>query len=262
MLFWAKHRREYYGRVEEVGRPYNIGHTGHVGKYHVGGLVNYLEAKEDNPGYVLTYFPIRGRAETIRLVLHDTKTPFVEKNPTDWKATKEELSRAGKLTFGQVPLLQAARGDFSLVQSNAILRHLGRKLDRYGQSDEERSQIDVVVDGVEDLRIPYGKLIYDNKLSEDAQGPYLEKLRNYLESFEKLLHRNKEGRAYFVGENFSIGDAAVFDILDLQLRIWNDILDKYPLLKDFYQRVASRPNIAAYLKSDKRPARANNNGLG
>lgn len=49
-------------------------------------------------------------------------------------------------------------------QSNSILRHVGRKHGLYGASRAEAAAIDMLLDGVEDLRVKYLQLIYKEEL--------------------------------------------------------------------------------------------------
>ena len=67
---------------------------------------------------------------------------------------------------------------FQVVQSNAILRHLGRKYNLYGSNLQEAARLDFVNDGVEDVR-----------------GAYL-KLPGTLANLEKLLSAS----AYVIGD--------------------------------------------------------------
>lgn len=60
--------------------------------------------------------------------------------------------------FGQAPAFQD--GDLIVAQSDAILRHVGRKFDLYGSSLAEAALIDMVLLGVEDVRKAYITLIY------------------------------------------------------------------------------------------------------
>ena len=65
--------------------------------------------------------------------------------------------------FGQLPCLRD--GDFQLVQSSTIMRHLARKHNLYGDNDVERARIDMIHDGGEDLRTKYVIMIYTNYVS-------------------------------------------------------------------------------------------------
>ena len=62
-----------------------------------------------------------GRGEAIRLLLNDNDQDYEEVNcRQDWPQAKS------KYAFGQTPAL--IDGDFQLVQFNAILRYLARKI--------------------------------------------------------------------------------------------------------------------------------------
>ena len=80
--------------------------------------------------FTLNYFRIRGRAEAARLILEYAGRSFIiwiwskqgakyEDKMPNWPAYKSEL------LFQQLPEL--IDGDFHVVQSKAIVRHLGRE---------------------------------------------------------------------------------------------------------------------------------------
>ncbi|XP_077310924.1 uncharacterized protein LOC143930466 isoform X1 [Lithobates pipiens] len=110
------------------------------------------------PEYRITYFPIRARAEPIRLLLADQGASWTEDEVqlNDWWAGKCELKKTA--VFGQLPQFQD--GDFVLYQSNTILRYLGSKFGIAGSNNQENAFIDMVNDGVEDLRQKYSRLIF------------------------------------------------------------------------------------------------------
>ncbi|XP_013918809.1 PREDICTED: glutathione S-transferase P-like [Thamnophis sirtalis] len=147
------------------------------------------------PGeYTLTYFPVRGRGEAIRLLLADQGQEWTEDvvNGEIWK--KGDLKKL--CAFGQVPRFQD--GNFILHQSNAILRHLARNHGLYGEDAKEAALLDMVNDGVEDLRNKYARLIYQNY--ESGKAAYIEALPAELAPFEKLLAENDGGKGFIVGK--------------------------------------------------------------
>jgi len=207
--------------------------------------------------FTLTYFPIRGRAEITRLALEDRKIPYKNVVPEDWKSMKSTTA------FGQLPHFQD--GDFPMVQSNSILRHVGRRVGDglYGKDIFDQSRIDMLIDGCEDVRMKYVPLIYQDQCSEAGVTKYLgETLPPWLEKFEAQLKTNNGGKSYLVGDNFTIADAAMFEILDIHVNLSKTCLDKFPLLSAYHARVAARPGIADYIKSGRRPAKINGNGKG
>ena len=92
----------------------------------------------------LVYFETRGLAEASRLALVDAGEPHtnVYKARADgsWPTYKESATAAGILSFGQMPVLLVDGGP-SVVQSKAILRHIGRAYDLYGSTEVERCNV-------------------------------------------------------------------------------------------------------------------------
>lgn len=159
--------------------------------------------------------------------------------------------------FGQLPRFQD--GDLVLYQSNAILRHLARNHGLYGENAWEATQIDMVNDGVEDLRLKYVRLIYQNY--DAGKAEYIEALPGQLRPFENLLSQNDGGKGFIVGKKISFADYNLLDILHLHLVLAPDCLASYPLLAGYVQRLNNRPHLKAYLESDARKQRPiNGNG--
>uniref|UniRef100_G1KCD8 Glutathione S-transferase n=1 Tax=Anolis carolinensis TaxID=28377 RepID=G1KCD8_ANOCA len=208
------------------------------------------------PGkYTLTYFPVRGRGEATRMLLADQKQEWTEDVVTGEIWQKGDLKKS--CVFGQVPRFQD--GDFVLVQSNAILRHLARNHGLYGQDAREATLLDMVNDGVEDLRVKYARLIYQNY--DAGKAEYIEALPAQLRPFENLLAQNDGGKGFIVGKKISFVDYNLLDILQLHLVLAPNCLDSFPLLAAYVQRLNARPHLKTYLESEGRKQRPiNNNG--
>ncbi|CAJ0968796.1 unnamed protein product [Ranitomeya imitator] len=114
------------------------------------------------PGYTLTYFPIRGRAEVIRLLLADQGASWTddEVQMQDWAAGIRDLKK--NAVFGQIPRFQD--GDFVLYQTCTILRYLARKYGISGSNEKEIAIIEMINDGVEDLRTKYYIFLFLEKV--------------------------------------------------------------------------------------------------
>jgi hypothetical protein len=104
---------------------------------------------------VLTYFPIRGRAEPIRLLLEDAQIKYEDNRNFNWQ---QEKPNRDKYPFGQLPAISF--GSLHIVQQDAILRHLAREHNYYGTLPEEMADADMIAGAVEDLKGPYGRAIY------------------------------------------------------------------------------------------------------
>lgn len=205
-------------------------------------LESKTKSEMSSPAYEYHYFGHRGiRGRHIRTIFRDQKIPFIEyvhdhDNWEDFKAT---------VPFGSLPLLKD--GDFTLYQSNAILRHLGRKHDLYGDNMKEAARIDMINDGVEDLRIKFVMQFFVNKtMDKSVEAEYVKNIPKSLEPFEKLLAGNDGGDGYMVGKKISFLDYNLFDILETHLQILDkDCLSGFPLLRAYHERMASRPVIKA-----------------
>ncbi|XP_067314188.1 glutathione S-transferase P [Pseudorasbora parva] len=194
------------------------------------------------PPYTLTYFAVKGRCGALKIMLADNGQQLKENLVTfdDWM--KGEIKAS--CVFGQLPKFQD--GDLVLYQSNAMLRHLGRKHAAYGKSDCEASLIDMMNDGVEDLRLKYIKLIYQEY--ETGKEAFIKDLPNHLKPFESVLAKNKSG--FLVGDQISFADYNLFDLL-LNLKVLSPTcLDSLPALKSFVDKLAARPKVKALLECD------------
>ncbi|XP_040291237.1 glutathione S-transferase P 1-like [Bufo bufo] len=199
-------------------------------------------------GYVITYFPIRGRAEAIRLLLGDQGASWTEDEVplADWFSGKIDLKK--QAVFCQLP--QFKDGDFVLYQSNSILRYLGRKYGISGSSNEESALIDMVNDGVEDLRLKFSRMFFFE--FETGKEKYENELPNQLAAFERILSLNSNGTKYLVGDKISYADYNFLDLLQLHLEVFPACFSSYPLINAYIDRITSRPKLSEYLKSDAR----------
>lgn len=214
----------------------------------------------------LIYFPIRGRGEMIRLALVYAGVDY-EDESVDYQVMKADPV---KFPFGQVPALLDDEGLF-LVQSNAILRHLGRKYDMYGSSLTESAYIDIFLDGVEDIRQRYANLIYQDKVSDEAKATY------YKMHVDPTTTCERNGGAHFayieriaarcanqglLNGTLSIAHIACYDIYGIHMRIFPEMLKMYPALEEMYSSVEKHPTISHYTGSARLHTKVNGNGLG
>ncbi|KAI8462660.1 MAG: glutathione S-transferase [Monoraphidium minutum] len=218
---------------------------------------------------VIHYFPIRGRVEVMKLLCALGGEPS-KLELLDYNTQKTDLDA---YPFGQSPRM--VDGDIDMVQSNACIRHLARKFKLYGTSEAEMCQVDVIIDGVEDLRMKYVPLIYGDELAAEAKAKYWAThgdkagatgQRNGGAHFEYLARLlRKAGGEYFVGGKVTAADVAVFDIVDLHLRpalFPDEMKAEYPELAAHHARVAGLKGIKEYLASPDRVEQPNNNKLG
>lgn len=195
------------------------------------------------PPYTIVYFPVRGRCEATRMLLADQGQSWKEEVVTIDVWLQGSLKSS--CLYGQLPKFED--GDLTLYQSNAILRHLGRSLGLYGKDQKEAALVDMVNDGVEDLRCKYGTLIYTNY--ENGKDDYVKALPGHLKPFETLLSQNQGGKAFIVGNQISFADYNLLDLLLVHQVLAPGCLDNFPLLSAYVARLSARPKIKAFLSS-------------
>jgi glutathione S-transferase len=206
-----------------------------------------------SPRFELLYFPIHGRAEQIRLLLHYTGTAFADTGVTDWPALK------GKTPLGQLPILIDRSGGAELVipQSAAIMRHLARTLGAYGENEHEHVLTDVLAETAQDVRakfVPVAFAARYNPPADSVEKYWSEVLPHNLQLLEKLLSRSTKPEAgFFVGAKPTYADLMVFDLLDGHLSMKPASLDAHPALKAFHARIAALPTLSGYLAT-RRPS--------
>ncbi|XP_005351698.1 glutathione S-transferase P [Microtus ochrogaster] len=195
------------------------------------------------PPYTIVYFPARGRCEAMRMLLADQDQSWKEEVVSIDTWMKGLLKST--CLYGQLPKFQD--GDLTLYQSNAILRHLGRSLGLYGKDQKEAALVDMVNDGVEDLRLKYITLIYTKY--EEGKDDYVKALPGHLKPFETLLSQNQGGKAFIVGDQISFADYNLLDLLLIHQVLAPGCLDSFPLLSAYVARLSARPKIKAFLSS-------------
>ncbi|XP_039614181.1 glutathione S-transferase P-like isoform X2 [Polypterus senegalus] len=193
--------------------------------------------------YTITYFQVKGRCGAIRLLLADQGQDWKEDIVAFDVWMKGDLK--GTCTFGQLPKFQD--GNFTLFQSNAILRYLARKHGLYGKNDEEHALIDMMNDAVEDLRLKYIKLIYQNY--DAGKDQYITDLPGDLCKFENILTKNKGG--FLVGDKISFADYNLLDLMMNHQVLSPTCLDKFTHLKSYVDRLSSHPKLKAYTDTDE-----------
>nr|KAF6324580.1 glutathione S-transferase pi 1 [Myotis myotis] len=129
----------------------------------------------------------------------------------------------------------------------------------YGKDQREAALVDVVNDGVEDLRCKYATLIYTNY--EAGKEDYVKELPGRLKPFETLLSQNQGGQAFIVGNQISYADYNLLDLLLIHQVLAPSCLDSLPLLSAYVSRLSARPKLKAFLASPEHVNRPiNGNG--
>lgn len=218
--------------------------------------------------YELYYWPmIQGRGEYVRLALEDAGADYrdVAREDGGMAAMTRMMDDEKAGPPFAPPFLKA--GKLVIGQTANILHYLGA---RYGLAPKtEAGQLwlhqlqltitDLVVE-VHDTHHPLGPSLY----YEDQKAPakkrtaefWDERVPKYLGYFERILASNNG--VYLTGRRATYVDLSLFQIVDgLRYAFPNRMKAferKIPGLVALHGRVAERPNIAAYLASERRIA--------
>ena len=216
--------------------------------------------------YELYYWPmIQGRGEYVRLALEDASADYVDVarkgNGMAAMMRMTEQSR-GTPPFAP-PFLKA--GKIVIGQVANILLYLGARHGLAPKTEAGKLWIhqlqltiaDFVVE-VHDTHHPLGSTLY----YEDQRAPakkrteefWNERVPKYLGYFERLLKAN--GGGYVSGRRITYVDLSLFQIVEgLRYAFPKRMVGfekEIPRLIGLRDRVAARPNIKAYLESDRR----------
>jgi glutathione S-transferase len=218
--------------------------------------------------YELYYWPsIQGRGEYVRLALEDAGADYADiaRSKRGMAAMMKMMqARTGTPPFAP-PFLKA--GQLVIGQTANILLYLGYRHALAPKAEAGRLWVhqlqltiaDFVLE-IHDTHHPLGPSLY----YEDQRGPakkrteefWRERVPKYLGYFERLQKRN--GGLYLTGRKATYADLSLFQIVEGLRYAFPKRMKAFerriPGLVELHDRVAARPNIKAYLSSDRRIA--------
>lgn len=193
----------------------------------------------------LTYFKGRGRAETTRWMLAVNRIAFINvaiETPQQMSA----LRASGRLPFDQLPLLEI--DGLRISQTTALIRHLARSGDLYGETHHDALWCDMIAGVAADLAEPAIVAAF-----EPSRAIAIDKLRQRLAKFgPRLEQRLAENRGFCAGTRLTFADVLLGEALSAHVEIDGAILAGYPALERLQRQIVQLRGIAAYLTSPQR----------
>jgi glutathione S-transferase len=222
--------------------------------------------------YELFYWPsIQGRGEFVRLALEAADADYLdvarERGHGVGIDAMTDLMEGAGLTRPPFapPFLRA--GKQVIAQTANILQFLGPRLGLVPQAKETRlwahqlqlTVEDLVVD-VHDTHHPVAMSLYyeDQKPEAKRRASFFtaERAPELLGYFETVLQRTPAGHGYMLGRNLSYVDLSMFQIVEGLRYAFPNMMARLepeiPRLLALHERVAQWPQVAAYLRSDRR----------
>jgi glutathione S-transferase len=217
--------------------------------------------------YELYYWPtIQGRGEYVRLALEDSAAEYVDATRRGERGMAAMMTmmagRRGTPPFAP-PFLKA--GQLVIGQTANILLYLGARHGLAPKAEAGRLWVhqlqltiaDFVLE-VHDTHHPLGPSLY----YEDQRAPakkrtaefWKARVPKYLGYFERL--KDDSGGAYLTGRRICYADLSLFQIVEGLRYAFPRRMKAFerwiPGLVELHDRVAARPNIKAYLGSERR----------
>ena len=154
-------------------------------------------------------------------------------------------------------------GDVKLTQSDAILRHLGRKHGLYGGSEKQAGHIDMLIDTAKDIKMA---LIMPNvvmknlvslwqkkKISHSLILPYdfqEEKKAEVISGQDAKFKQLSEflgGKSFLAGNDVTIADFAMYDALKWFHELDSSLISKHSNLCEYLERFENVPKVKSFL---------------
>ncbi|WP_027863824.1 glutathione S-transferase [Massilia alkalitolerans] len=216
--------------------------------------------------YELFYWPgIQGRGEFVRLALEEAGAEYVDvaRREGGMDLLLSALETESRPSFAP-PFLRA--GELTIGQVANILLYLGEQHALAPRSDPGRLwthqlQLTIadLVTEIHDTHHPIATSLYYEDQKPEAQrraADFIEtRLPKFFGYFSRLL-TNPEQRDWLVGDKPSYADLSLFQVIEGLRYAFPNAMKRlegeYPALGALRDRVAARPNIAAYLASPRR----------
>lgn len=221
--------------------------------------------------YQLYYWTgLQGRGEFVRLCLEDAGADYVDVARVEGDDAIMPFldgEHDGTLPFAP-PFLKS--GKLVIAQVANILQYLGPRHRLVPESEAKRlaahqlqlTIADLVAE-VHDTHHPVASELYYEDQRDEAKRRSKDfrenRIPKFLHYFEKTIDR---GGGTFALREHSYVDLSLFQVMEGLRYAFPKAMakQKVPLLRDLASRVADRPNIAAYLASERRVA-FNENGI-
>lgn len=231
-------------------------------------------ADAKQPRFELYYWPgLQGRGEFVRLILEDAGADYVDvaRLPASQGGGPQAITRMLKEARGPVPPMAPPIlkvGEMLISQTANICAYLAERLglapkDEAGRLHAQQLQLTIadLVTEVHDTHHPIATGRYYEEQKKEALGraTYFrqERMPKFLGYFERVLQENPHAPGqHLVGDGFTYVELSLFQVLEGLRYAFPNAFERLepqcPGLLALRNRVAARPGIAAYLKSERR----------
>ncbi|KAK7961082.1 hypothetical protein PG988_012296 [Apiospora saccharicola] len=227
------------------------------------------------PYELIYYTGVPGRGEHIRLLLEEAGSTYQDTRTKTFEEARDEVAKwkdagaPGNPKYFAPPLFK--HGDLVISQTPNILLYLGRRLGLSGAQEDDAYRVNALaltaLDGLSneahDTHHPIATgLAYEEQREESrrmSQYWIAHRLPSHLEYWQKVLEGEKVSPGpWLMGSTFTYADLVLFQCLDGTTYAFPKAMGqfkasgKYDKVFKLWEDVKARPNIAAYLASDRR----------
>ncbi|KAF2114824.1 glutathione S-transferase protein-like protein [Lophiotrema nucula] len=227
------------------------------------------------PYELIYYTGVPGRGEHIRLALEEAGVAYTDTASLPMSKCREVVTtyltsrtedEQGNPPYYAPPLFK--HGHLIISQTSNILMYLGPKLGLAGSKEDDVYRVNALaltaLDGlsteVHDCHHPIAAELYYEEQKEESLRRSKEwmktRLPKHLGFWEKVLERG--GSKWLLGTEFTYADLVLFQCIDgVQFafpKAMNQAREsgKYNRVFQLWKDVKARPNVAAYLASERR----------
>lgn len=209
----------------------------------------------------LTYFNVRGLAETSRFLLalggeeyEDFRYPLDVIDMSKHEMKKDEFDKDkadGKLvtSLNKVPFLEV--DGVTIPQSKSMERFLARRYNMMGSSDVEAAQIDAICESVRDFKDMYQKV---RSLPEQERPDGMNEwfTKTLVERLTLLENQLVGENGFSVGSSMSLSDVVLFtfikEFFDNKEASMNATLTS-PKIRAVVERVSNNEKVLSWIES-------------
>ena len=214
----------------------------------------------------------QGRGEFVRLALEEARADYVdiarESGPGLGPDAMVPYLKGTDVAHPQLAPPFLRHGDLVIGQTANILLYLGPRLALAPKAQADRlwaHQLQLTIADllkeIQDTHHPVAHGLYYHEQQAEAltytRHFLAERLPKYLGYFERVLG-GAQGRGCMVGTSLSYVDLSMFQLLEGLRFAFPQSMQRvesgYPAIVALHDAIAVRPNIAAYLKSERRMA--------
>ncbi|KAI1760612.1 glutathione S-transferase protein-like protein [Hypoxylon sp. FL1150] len=227
------------------------------------------------PYELIYYTGVPGRGEHVRLVLEEAGAPYKDTQFLSFDEARKAVTTwlggggHGNPRYFAPPLFK--HGDLVISQTPNILLYLGNQLGLAGSQDNDSYRVNALaltaLDGlsneVHDSHHPIAVMLPWEDQKEESKRRSKEWVQNRLPShlayWQRVLENGERGPGqWLLGSTFTYADLVLFQCLDGTHYAFPKAMKqaretgKYDKVFKLWEDVKARPNIAAYLASNRR----------